>query len=98
MQPPASLSHPLRVPRILDRLVRLPAEHAWIVVLLCVDLAALADLATGRTLWFGPVYLLVICLAAWSLGWKCGQAVGIGCMALTFAINGLSLYPYGAAS
>jgi diguanylate cyclase (GGDEF)-like protein len=87
----------MRVPRFLDRLVRLPPEHAWIVVLLCLDLAALADLATGPALWFGPVYLLVICLAAWSLGWKAGQATGIGCMALTFAVNGISLYPYGTA-
>ena len=62
-----------------------------------VQTAALADVATGTDLWFGPVYLLVICLAAWSLGWKCGQAAGIGCMALTFALNGMSLYPYGAA-
>lgn len=96
MQPPASLSRPVRVPRVLDRLVRLPAEHAWIAVLLCVDLAAIADLATGPDLWFGPVYLLVICLAAWSLGWRAGQAVGIGCMALTFALNGMSLYPFGS--
>jgi diguanylate cyclase (GGDEF)-like protein len=85
------------MPRALDRLVKLPAASAWIVVLLCVDLAALADLATGPELWFGPVYLLVICLATWALGWKAGQATGIGCMALTFALNGLSLYPYGAA-
>jgi diguanylate cyclase (GGDEF)-like protein len=66
-------------------------------VLLCLDLAALADVATGHRLWFGPIYLFVICLAAWSLGWKAGQATGIGCMALTFALNGVSLYPYGTA-
>jgi diguanylate cyclase (GGDEF)-like protein len=97
MRPPASLSHPVRVPRIFDRLLGLPPEHAWIVVLLCLDLAALADLATGRVLWLGPVYLLVICLAAWTLGWRAGQAIGLGCMALTFALNGITLYPYGAA-
>ncbi|HLT02321.1 MAG TPA: GGDEF domain-containing protein [Geminicoccaceae bacterium] len=65
-------------------------------MLLCVDLAALGDLATGRALWFGPAYLAVICLAAWALGWKAGMATGLGSMALTFALNGAGLYPYGA--
>ncbi len=97
MRPPLSCSRPVTVPKVLDRLVRLPPAHAWLVVLLCVDLAAIADLVTGPDLWFGPVYLFVISLAAWSLGWKAGQAIGIGCMALTFALNGLSLYPYGGA-
>jgi diguanylate cyclase (GGDEF)-like protein len=86
-----------KVPRALDRLIRLQTVHAWTVVLLCVDLAALGDLLTGPDLWLGPVYLFVMCLAAWSLGWRAGQAVGVGCMALTFAINGASLYPYGTA-
>jgi diguanylate cyclase (GGDEF)-like protein len=96
MRTPASLSRPVTVPRILDRLVRLPAARAWVAVLLCADLAALGDLVTGPELWFGPFYLFVICLATWSLGWKAGQAAGIGCMALTFAVNGVVLYPYGA--
>ena len=97
MRSPASLSRPVTVPRVLDGLVRLTAAHAWMLVLLCVDLAALGDLATGPELWFGPAYLFVICLAAWSLGWKAGQATGIGCMALTFTLNGAGLYPYGTA-
>src|SRR5690606_26282599 len=96
MRPPASLLRPIGMPRALDRLVRLPPATAWIAVLLCVDLAALGDLATGRALWFGPAYLAVICLAAWALGWKAGMATGLGSMALTFALNGAGLYPYGA--
>jgi len=96
MLAPPSLFRPVAVPRILDRLVHLPAAHAWMLVLLLADLVAISDLATGPELWFGPVYLLVICLATWSRGWKAGQATGIGCMALTFALNGASLYPYGS--
>lgn len=83
------------VPQIFDRLVRLRPAQAWLLILFCTDAVALADLLTGPGLWFGPVYLLVMCLAAWTLGWRAGQSVGIGCMALTFAINGSSLYPYG---
>lgn len=86
-----------KVPRTLDRLVRIRPALAWLLVLLCVDLAAIGDLVTGPDLWFGPVYLAVICLATWSLGWAGGQAVGVGCMLLTLAINGRALYPYGAS-
>lgn len=89
---------PIALPGFLAGLVRLPRPRAWLLTLLCVDLAALADIASGPTVWVGPVYLFVICLAAWSLGWRAGQAVGIGCMALTLAINGMSLYPHGSAS
>ena len=85
------------VPRLFDRLVRLRPAHAWLLILFAVDVAVMHDLLTGPDVWFGPVYLLVICVTAWSLGWKAGQLVGIGCMGLTFAINGLSLYPYGDA-
>jgi diguanylate cyclase (GGDEF)-like protein len=83
------------VPQIFHRLVRLRPAQAWLLVLFCTDAVALADLLTGPDLWFGPVYLLVMCVAAWTLGWRAGQSVGMACMALTFAINGFSLYPYG---
>jgi len=88
---------PAGVPKMLDRLVRMRRAHAWLLALLSVDLAALGDLVSGPGLWFGPIYLFVICLATWSLGWRAGQGLGIACMGLTFAINGLSLYPYGGA-
>lgn len=86
----------LRVPRIFHTLVRLRRAHAWSLVVICTAVLALGDILASDGLWFGPAYLLVICLAAWSLGWQAGQATGIGCMALTFAINGASLYPYNA--
>lgn len=86
------------VERAFGRIVRLPPARAWVVVLSCMAAAALGDFLTGPELWFGPVYLLVICIATWSLGWREGQATGIACMALTFALNGVSLYPHGAAN
>lgn len=85
------------VPRIFDRLVRLRPVQAWLLIVLSADLVALLDLLTGPDLWLGPAYLIVICVAAWSLGWRAGQLTGIACMGITFAINGLSLYPYGDA-
>nr|WP_166180969.1 GGDEF domain-containing protein [Altererythrobacter segetis] len=68
------------------------------MVLICTDAAAFLDLVTGPDLWFGPAYLLVICIAAWSLGWRAGQLIGVGCMVLTLALNGFNLYPYAAAA
>jgi diguanylate cyclase (GGDEF)-like protein len=85
------------VPRIFDRLVRLRPAQAWLLILLFADLTALIDVLTGPDLWVGPGYLLVMCVAAWSLGWRAGQLTGVACMGLTFAINGVSLYPYGDA-
>ena len=89
--------HPaaFQVPVVLKWLVGRPAAHAWILVLLGVDLAALGDVITGPLVWFGPVYLLVISLAAWCRGWRAGVVTGIACMAMTMAINGVNLYPYG---
>lgn len=98
MQPTTLPNGPLAVPKVLAALVRMRPAQAWTLVLLAMDLAAIGDLATGPDLWFGPVYLFVICLAAWSLGWSSGQAAGVACMALTFAINGISLYPHGSAA
>lgn len=85
------------VPEIIGRLVRLRPAQAWLLVLFCADSAATADLLTGPDLWLGPIYLLVICVAAWTLGWMAGQLTGVACMGLTFALNGLNLYPHGGA-
>ncbi len=94
MRAEASQIRLTRVPRALDRLVRLRTAQAWLVVLFCGDLAAIGDLVSGPNLWFGPAYLVVMCIATWSLGWVAGQTVGFACMAMTLAINGTSFFPH----
>lgn len=84
------------LPPLLEQLLYRGPVHAWIFILICADMAVLADAITGPDVWFGPIYLFVICLAAWGLGWWCAHITGIGCMLLTFSINGASLYPHGA--
>jgi len=74
---------------------RVSRLQAWSLVLLGTSLTALADTATGQDLWFGPLYLVAIGLAAWSLGWREAVGVGLACFAMTLGANGLSLYPYG---
>lgn len=91
--PPAAASY--GIPRVLEWMVSLQRPHAWIFILLCLDLAVLGDVLTGKTLWFGPGYLLVMCIAAWCLGWRAGFGIGLGSSVLTFALNGLALYPNG---
>jgi diguanylate cyclase (GGDEF)-like protein len=85
----AKLAWPLRLSRI----------DGWKMALLGLGLTYLADLATGPDLWFGPFYLLVIALAAWSLGWLEATAIAFAGLGLTLSANGASLYPgIGAAS
>ena len=94
--PPAAES--VTAPRALAWMIGLSRSHAWIFILLCLDLAVLGDLVTGTRLWFGPGYLLVMSLAAWCLGWRPGFTVGLASIALTFAVNGVALYPDGAVN
>jgi diguanylate cyclase (GGDEF)-like protein len=78
--------------------LRLPRAQGWRLVLLGTWLTGLADLVTGLDVWFGPIYLIVIGLAAWSLGWR--EAVGtcVACFGITFLANDLQVYPYGGGA
>ena len=69
--------------------------HAWSILLVSLLLTGLADWASSHDVWFGPVYLLMIGFAAWSLGWREALVIGLACMTITFSLNGLNLYPYG---
>ena len=93
--PPALPSQ--NVPRALEWMAGLRAGQAWIFVLLLLDIAVLGDVLTGTSVWFGPGYLLVMCLTAWCLGWRAGLIIGVSCTVLTLVVNGVALYPNGHA-
>lgn len=78
--------------------LRLSRRDAWSVVLFASGLTSMADYWSGSEIWLGPVYLLIISFAAWSLGWAEAIVVGVSCLAITFAVNGFELYPYGSAA
>lgn len=76
----------------------LPRAQAWRIVAMGSALAAFADWATGTEAWFGPVYLMLIGIAAWALGRRVAFALGLGYLALSIALNGLDIYPLGGAA
>jgi diguanylate cyclase (GGDEF)-like protein len=86
---------------VLDAMLRFGTRtrplQAWAAVASGIGLVALLDSATGSRMWFGPVYLLIICGASWLLGWRSGVATGIVCAGLTKWLNGPGLYPLGGA-
>jgi diguanylate cyclase (GGDEF)-like protein len=69
----------------------------WGALAMLAGAGGVGDVVVAN-MWFGPVYLLAICAAAWMLG--AGQAVGLGtaCLGFTYCVNGLQIRPFGAAS
>ncbi|MBL0767288.1 GGDEF domain-containing protein [Sphingopyxis sp. DHUNG17] len=86
------------ISRLAYSTLRISRLQAWALVALLTAFAAVGDLVSGKDIWFGPVYLFVLCVATWLLGWAVGHGVGIFCMILTFIINGASLYPYATSA
>ncbi|QCB42673.1 GGDEF domain-containing protein [Sphingomonas sp. PAMC26645] len=73
----------------------LSVAQARTVTAAAVVVAGLADFATGDALWFGPIYLLIICVPAWTLGWREAALTSATCVAVSLAANGLEAYPLG---
>lgn len=78
--------------------MRISRAHAWMALLAGICLTGIADHMTPREAWFGPAYLLIICVATWTLGWREAVAAALACMSLGFSANGLSLYPFGTVA
>ncbi|HEY1145696.1 MAG TPA: GGDEF domain-containing protein [Allosphingosinicella sp.] len=83
----------------LDALIawatRLSRRRAWTITLLAAAVALSTSHLIGPEVWFGPVYLLIVCLPAWSLGWRAAFVVGFACASTSIALHGLNAYPVG---
>ena len=98
-----SSSHALPLARLwqdrLDALIAwttgLSRTQARAVTAAAIVVVGLADGATGNALWFGPIYLLIVCLPAWTLGWREAALTSAACVAVSLAANGLEAYPLG---
>lgn len=98
MLPPRSINIFKGISRLAYATLRVSRATAWGLTSSLVALATIGDLLTGNEIWFGPVYLFVLCIATWLLGWGVGHAIGILCMIVAFIINGASLYPYASSA
>lgn len=89
----------LRGEQWLDALIawatRLSRQRAWTITLLAAAVALSTSHLIGPEVWFGPVYLLIVCLPAWSLGWRAAFVVGFACASTSIALHGLNAYPVG---
>ncbi|PTW44183.1 diguanylate cyclase (GGDEF)-like protein [Sphingomonas faeni] len=92
--PPARLWHGW-----LDALIAwttaLSRVQAGTLTAAAVVVVGFADSATGNALWFGPIYLLIVCIPAWTLGWREAALTSAACVAVSLAANGLEAYPLG---
>lgn len=77
---------------------RLSRRHGWAIVGAGSVLVATADALTGTQAWFGPIYLVLIGIAAVSIGGRQAVALGFGYLAVSFALNGAMLYPFGTVA
>ncbi|MBO9600915.1 MAG: GGDEF domain-containing protein [Novosphingobium sp.] len=79
-------------------LFRISRTHSALIVGIGLMLTALLDYVTIDVLWVGPLYLIFIGFAAWTLGWRQGVAATAASIVVTVLLNGSSLYPFHVAA
>ena len=79
-------------------LLQMPPRVAIPLLAMALLLAAMGDYLTPRTIWFGPVYLLVIAFAAWAGGRRRAIGLGLFVVVVNLLIGNGSEYPYGPNS
>jgi diguanylate cyclase (GGDEF)-like protein len=84
-----------RMDALITWTTQLSRAQARTVTAAAVVIVGLADYATGNTLWFGPIYLLILCMPAWTLGWREAALTSAACVAVSLCANGLEAYPLG---
>jgi diguanylate cyclase (GGDEF)-like protein len=84
-----------RLDALISWTTALSRTQARTVTAAALVVAGLADCTTGNALWFGPIYLLIVCMPAWTLGWREAALTSAACVAVSLAANGLEAYPLG---
>jgi len=72
----------------------LSRRQAWPLTILVLAVIGLADYVTGPDFWFGPIYLLAICLPAWALGRSAAFFAGFTSSALSYSLNNWADFPH----
>lgn len=72
---------------------RLTRSQGWTIVAVGSVLALAADALTGTQAWFGPIYLVLIGIAAMSIGGRQAFVLGFAYLGASLVINGGAVYP-----
>jgi diguanylate cyclase (GGDEF)-like protein len=79
----------------IARAAQLSRAQAWAITVLAIVLTGFIEWAKDPDIWFGPFYLLIVCLPAWTIGWRAALGVGFVCAGVSLLANGMSAYPLG---
>lgn len=74
--------------------MQMPLRLAIPLLCLALFLTALGDVLSPAKIWFGPVYLLVIGFAAWTLGRRHAFALGVLILVVNVITGNASAFPY----
>ncbi len=74
------------------------AKRTWLIVLIGLTVIGIADYLCPPQTWFGPLYLMLIGFAAWSLGWQQSALVTLISLAISISVNGPTPYPTAGPS
>jgi diguanylate cyclase (GGDEF)-like protein len=86
-----------RIDAILAGCARLTRKQAWGITMSAIVATQVLDYLSNPLIWFGPLYLLIICLPTWAIGARAGIIAGILCLILGILANGTNSYPNGEA-
>jgi len=77
-------------------LFRISPCVAWAMIVSALCVVAVVEFLAPREIWFGPFYLAVLALAAWSLGSITAFAIGFAIISIKLVAGGLYFYPNGS--
>lgn len=80
-------------------LFRIPPRLAWAVVIALLAVVSFTEAHVSRDIWFGPAYLAILALAAWSIGSWVAIGIGLAVLAVKLVTGTLPFYsPESAAA
>lgn len=76
-------------------LFRIPRPLAWVIMTVLPCAVAVIEYHSPRGIWFGPVYLAVLALTAWSLSSRIAIAIGLAILSAKLATGTLPFHRSG---